>query len=230
MRVLQPVIMFDLGETLFKPLPPEFGRQNLVRWVGEQNKDVNSSTLHRVFAKVKQDVATKFALQSFFLHKDFIAEVYRQTCDQLNLHSPNEAVEGYCESQRLSVINHLKPRHDALSTLKVLMEQDKRLAIVSNIDNDWLDPLIEKWELSDWMSMILSSETARSCKPDQLIFELGCSRMEVEPSEVVFVGDDEVNDVDGGNQAGMTTIRFQGNQPSPTQANWEIQSLSELIT
>ncbi len=74
----------------------------------------------------------------------------------------------------------------------------------------------------DYFDVVISSEHAQSCKPDSTIFLMTCSEMGVQPGDTVFVGDSEINDVQGGNSVGMSTVHLNqtGNTHPPTQSNW----------
>ena len=230
MRFTQPVFLFDLGETLFQPLPDQYGRRNRERFIPQVNRTIKNDELHASFNKAKHRVAARFAKRSFYLHKELVGAVFRTTCQLLELRVSSESIAHYCEAQRLAVIEHLRPREDCMSTLSSLAQEGKQLGIVSNIDNDWLVPLVDKWQLDDYVEFILSSESACSCKPDPRIFSQSCSIAGVQAKNVVFVGDDEVNDIQGGNQAGLTTVRLMDKRGSSgTEADHQINNLAELL-
>lgn len=223
-------IMFDLGETLFEPLARENGRRNLEIALSELGLPTLSEGVYNTHAQVRKQVAITFQSKPFFLHREFVAQAFRLTCEALKLDYTGKDVSSYCESQRISVTQNLRPREDCLTTLGALRNQNKVIAIVSNIDDDWLEPLTERYSLKDYVDLILSSETATSCKPHAGIFLEACRLLKTQPEQVLFVGDDEVNDIQGANRIGMTTVLFDENQDSEgTEANATITSLKQLV-
>lgn len=92
-----------------------------------------------------------------------------------------------------------------------------------------MDPIIERFNLLDWFNLILTSETAVSCKPDPRIFELAMAKMQLTPDECVFVGDSEVNDIYGARRAGMGTIRYCENRGKfDSEADTVVDRLSQI--
>ena len=231
MKVHVPVILFDLGETLFEPLPREFGERNLLRFARQVGIQEPDQVVIDSFTKAKRMVATEFAKRTFYEHRYFIATSFKMCCQSFAKNGSG-AADAYATAQRDDVIEHLLPRTDCFSTLNELRERGHRLGIVSNIDDDWLTPMIDRWQLADRVDGILSSETAQSCKPDPKIFQLACEQHECEPAQVTFVGDDEINDVQGAYHAGMTSVLFRGptEQSTTTLADHSIAQLSDMLT
>lgn len=231
MKERPPVILFDLGETLFEPLPREIGERNLLKFARQVQLREPDQLLIETFAKTKAKVANHFAGRSFFTHREFIATAFSACCESLGKNG-SSAADAYATAQRDDVVKNLSPRVDCFSTLEELHRLGCRLGIVSNIDDDWLTPLTDRWQLLDRVDAILSSETARSCKPDQRIFQLACEQHDCTPAQVIFVGDDEINDIRGANNAGMTSVLYQnpGERSATTLANYSIHRLSEVLT
>ena len=231
MTTKRSVVLFDLGETLFEPLPRAFGERNLLKFARQANVGESDQSVIESFAKAKSEVAQEFANRMFYLHREFIATAFKRCCQSLG-NEGGKVANGYAMAQRDDVIEHLSPRADCFSTLEELNRRGYRLGIVSNIDNDWLRPLIDRWQLSERVNAILSSETARSCKPDERIFQLACAQHDCAPSQAIFIGDDERNDVLGANGVGMTSILLTGAeaQPTSTAANFTIQRLSDALS
>ena len=230
MKARGPVVLFDLGETLFEPLPREFGERNLLTFARQVEVSESDQTVIETFAKAKARVANQFASRSFFTHHEFIATAFTACCESLGKNG-SAAADVYATAQRDDVVENLSPRTDCFSTLYELNRRGHRLGIVSNIDDDWLTSLIDRWKLTDRVDGILSSQTARSCKPDQRIFQLACEQHACTPAQVVFVGDDEVNDIRGANDAGMTSVLYRdpSEQSIATLADHTIRQLSDVL-
>lgn len=225
-------ILFDLGETLFEPLPAAYGERNLITVARQAGVIANEQELIEMFARVKKQTTERFAMKTFYLHREFIQSAFLDCCQALQCDATLAYADAYATAQRDAVVEHLRPRDDCFATLRELRERGYRLGIVSNIDNDWLDPLVDRWGLADRVDGILSSESANSCKPDGRIFTAACELLECEPATTLFVGDDEVNDVFGANRAGMRSVLFQRNvESAPTSdANFTIHGLAALLS
>jgi 2-haloacid dehalogenase len=94
------------------------------------------------------------------------------------------------------------------------------MAILSNADNDYLNPVIS---LNGWSSQhrgwsfqpVVSSESAKAYKPDPRIFAAFCREASVAPEQVLYVGDSQYDDVHGAKLAGMQAVLLQRPQATP---------------
>ena len=87
-----------------------------------------------------------------------------------------------------------------------------RVAIGSNADDDHLEHALERAGIE--VEMVLSSEEAQSYKPRKPFFDELCSRLELEPCEVLYVGDSPWADVTGANNAGLP-VYWVSRYPDP---------------
>ena len=223
-------VFFDLGETPFAPLDETIGIANLLDTSRRASIHLPDETIIRTHQTARHVVAQRFREFDFYYHREFVKEVLECTFRNLRSGDVGEFAEMYCELQHSAVVNSLEPREDCLSALKTIKLSGYVIAIVSNIDNDWIDPLITKWQLNSHAQLILSSETAYSCKPHAKIFLDACNALNCEPAQVLFVGDSEENDVSGARRLGMKTARFDSTGISTTKADMSIRSLSQLLT
>src|SRR5262249_8435669 len=93
--------------------------------------------------------------------------------------------------------------HDTLTELR---RRGLHLGIVSNIDQDQLEHLIDLAQLRRYFDSLLSSEHARSCKPDSAIYEEALRRAGCAAEEALFVGDTLLQDIAGANRMGMHSV------------------------
>ena len=97
-------------------------------------------------------------------------------------------------------------REGVVETLEALRERGMHLGIVSNIDEDQLDYMLEIAQIGGHFDSALSSERAQSCKPDPGIFAVALQRAGCEAREALFVGDTIAQDIVGANRAGMRSV------------------------
>ena len=93
-----------------------------------------------------------------------------------------------------------------------LNKRGYRVAIGSNADDDHLEHALEHTGIE--VELVLSSEEAQSYKPRKPFFEQLCERLELEPCEVLYVGDSPWADVTGANHAGLP-VYWVSRYPDP---------------
>ena len=144
---------------------------------------------------------------------------------------------GFYAAQRDALFGGLRLRDDCVDTLRRLRGRGLYLSIVSNIDDDYLLPMVEQSGLQELLDHWTSSEEARSCKPDPGFFHLALEKAGRSPEEVLFVGDSREHDIQGARNVGMTSVLIV-EEGSPlallgpgtdTEPHHEIRELSELL-
>lgn len=84
-----------------------------------------------------------------------------------------------------------------------------KIGVISNIGTAWIrEQFLTTDEQALFDDMVLSFEVGLS-KPDPLIYELACQRLDVLPQEVVFI-DDLHSYCRAAQSIGMKTVQYQG--------------------
>ena len=106
-----------------------------------------------------------------------------------------------------------------------------RLAVLSNSDNDALNPMLLALGLN--FDAVLSSESARMYKPDPRIFRQILAVLCVEASSSLYVGDSQSDDVRGAKSVGMQTAWMNRNgtqlDPALPAPDYVVGNLLELL-
>lgn len=222
-------VMFDLGDTLFEPLDSSFVTRNLEDVAVAASVDIKSDQLLSKFRSTRNRFERELSESraTFYLHREFVRNVLSSTFDSFDCSLTSGLLDKFCDAQRDVVVENLRPRKDCTETLKRLRKNGYRLGIVSNIDNEWIEPIRKKWELDLLVDEILSSEQACSCKPSSSIFLQACRLIDVKPQESLFVGDSFANDVIGSRNVGMHPIWFDTGLSNLDQGE-TVQSVTEL--
>ena len=117
-------------------------------------------------------------------------------------------------------------------TNEALAEIQKRytIALLSNADDGFLLPNLELLEVG--FDTVLTSEQAQIYKPNPELFQMILSQLGVSAGETVYVGDRQLEDVQGPMDAGIHPVWINRNQrpldpdlPAPPH---QISSLSQL--
>jgi HAD superfamily hydrolase (TIGR01549 family) len=112
-----------------------------------------------------------------------------------------------------SLWNILGPAHfsvfpDVEGTLRALRERGLRLMLISN----WhagLRGFCRALALDAHFDVIVSSFEAGFEKPDRRIFEVACTRLGLPAEQVLHIGDNEIDDVDGARAAGLGAVHLK---------------------
>jgi putative hydrolase of the HAD superfamily len=131
----------------------------------------------------------------------------------------------------------LKPRPDAVATMRALRDAGLRLALVSDCSAD----VPELWDTTPFASLIdlpIFSCSVGMKKPDPRIFLMASDGLGVPPERCIYVGDGGSRELTGASEVGMYAVLIAGfDEELPDYAKdkrekWEgrrIENLSELL-
>ena len=230
-------IFFDLGGTLFS-YGGRLGGGGVEHVVRALELTAPPKEIGKAWYRASQEVGAHYGKQPYFLHKDLFQDTLRAFSKTFDLEPSAELAEEFHQRQRAAVVDNLPIRDECLEALTALKASGLYLSIVSNIDDDYLDPLVKNHGLDALLDDWTSSEEARSCKPDTGIFHYALKKSGLQMDEVLFVGDSLHHDVAGADAVGMCSVRIveEGVQTPLTEGltvtadpNYEISTLMELI-
>lgn len=122
-----------------------------------------------------------------------------------------------------------KPYDDVSSCLKYLSRQ-YRLGIISNGELNQQSLKLEKMNIKKYFSDIITAGEIGISKPNIELFSIACSRVNEEPQECYYIGDDLHIDIIPCKDVGMHGIWLNRKQEKLNINNIEmIYSLSDLI-
>jgi 2-haloalkanoic acid dehalogenase type II len=111
------------------------------------------------------------------------------------------------------------------------LRRSYRIAVLSNADDDFLSAFLERSGLQ--FEAVVSSEGVQSYKPRAPIFKALCAMLQLEPHEVLYVGDSPIADLLGARAAGLPVVwvnrtgaKLPNSVPAP---NLEISGLTGLL-
>lgn len=108
-----------------------------------------------------------------------------------------------------------------------------KVGIITNGSTQRQKAKIINTELNHYFETIIISEEAGFSKPDKRIFELALKKLNVEPEDALFVGDDLEKDIGGCQNTGIKGIWFnpqRNNNDTEIKPYAEIKSLAELLS
>jgi HAD superfamily hydrolase (TIGR01509 family) len=231
-------LLLDFGGTLFS-----YSRMNgptvrlLLRAVERLGVEADAREAIVAYRSGSREAWAEYLPRSFYLHRDLFRETFRRFAEHLGGEPTGEFLDWFHEEQRDLAVEHLELRDGCVETLSQIKAAGIHVAIVSNIDEDYLEPMLERAGIAELIDARTSSEEARSCKPDPAIFHHALEKADARAEEAVFVGDSPEADVLGARKVGMTTVLILDEDAPPPGAgagpsaepDHEIRELTELI-
>lgn len=199
-------VFFDLGGTLFRyPQRQGGGFRFLLDAAGIE---APPERLRWAWRDAAERAGEHFGRQAYFLHRDLFRLTVTHFFDHFGRELDPEVFDGFHQRQLQSLLQHMPLREDCVATLAALRDRGLYVGLVSNIDDDYLYPLLEQHQLGSWFEHCISSEQARCCKPHPQIFHYALDKAGRRAEQGLFVGDSLHHDVAGAHQVGMRSVRI----------------------
>ncbi|MBC8391677.1 MAG: HAD family hydrolase [Deltaproteobacteria bacterium] len=202
-------VLFDFGGTLYDykilGAAERESLMDLVRWAGV-DAGPGPVEVQKAYRKSLKRVFYDYLPKRFYLHSDFFSDALSGMLDEFGAKTAPEYLVRFRALLWERYARDLDLREGVLETLIELKKRGLYLGLVSNIDEDQLEYLSNIAKIGPYFDFLLSSEYAKSCKPDQGIFSEAIRRAGCRPGEALFVGDSLAQDIAGANQAGLCSV------------------------
>lgn len=227
-------VLFDFGGTLYDYRDLEAGSRECLRaFLDWHQHEVDDLALSAAYRKSFRKVFFDYLPRPFYHHRDMFRDALLELARELGLEPRHDLVERHQAMQWQIQERDFRLRPGVRSTLDELNRRGLHVGMVSNIDQDHLEHLLDCAGIRPHFQSLLSSEVARSCKPDQGFFRLALERAGCAPESALFVGDSLLQDIAGANQAGMRSVLIWSGDGEPLEGEHEpahvIRSIPEIL-
>jgi putative hydrolase of the HAD superfamily len=200
-------VLFDFGGTLydyrcFARAEAESLTQ-LLRWSGV---DASPEQIVRAQRESMKRLFEGYRNQQFYMHRDLFDDSARDLVVSFGATVDDDTMRRYRALQWQLHARDFVLRPNVRETLHALRARGIHLGMVSNIDDDQLNHLLDVAGVREDFDALLSSERARSCKPAPEIFQQALASAGCAPGEALFVGDSLFHDIGGANALGMRSV------------------------
>jgi putative hydrolase of the HAD superfamily len=213
-------VLFDFGGTLYDYATLEPAEReslvSLARWAGVETAPDAVLQAHR---NALRRVFYDYLPRNFYLHRDLFRDALIGMLEDLGARPDPDQLERYRAAQWKRHRRDFVLREGVIETLHALRVRGLHVGMVSNIDEDQLAHLLAIAEIEPYFDAIVSSERARSCKPDLAIFQAAVRSAGCQPDEALFVGDTLLQDVAGANRAGLCSVLLWHRHDRPPPAD-----------
>lgn len=227
-------VFFDFGGTLYSYVNKKLSLGPILReFAAKLEIELTPDSLRSAYRKAAAESVREYMPRPYYLHRDFFVDTYRRFAAEFGAKASEELL-GWCHREQCNrVIRNFELRGDCLSTLKLLRDAKLHVAIISNIDDDYLEPMVAQASLNSVLDAWTSSEAVGSCKPDAKIFKVAMEKAGCDPKRALMVGDSRPADVAGARALGMATALIEEpDRPSADEgpaADHTIRSLAEVL-
>jgi 2-haloalkanoic acid dehalogenase type II len=223
-------VIFDMYETLVQENHDQW-RETFKDIIRQQNLNVDAELLWQTWwgleRKFRDTRASPGAV--FKTYYQAWREAFAGAFDTLNLSGdPGAAID-----KSMQDLSQRQPFEETRTALRMIQPRC-RTAILSNADECYFRPnlMLLDEDIVAGLSAVLTSEEAQCYKPHPAFFEEMLRRLGAAPQECLYVGDRQLEDVQGPGGVGMVTAWINRSRserdPQLTAPDYEINSLLEI--
>ena len=226
-------VLFDFAGTLFDDRDLRDVHLQQLRFVAAAAG--RAGTDDELRAAYRQGMAVAYrsvACAPCYLHRELFGAAFTAMATALGSRIDDATAQLAVTRQYRATIDAARLRPDCLATLGALRSRGLHVQIVSNIDDEQLEPMVDRLGLRDVIDAATSSEAAGSCKPDRSIYETALDKSRVRPEAALFVGDSIGHDIVGPAAMGMRTAWLPPRpaaDPGDARPDAIIGSLGEVL-
>jgi HAD superfamily hydrolase (TIGR01509 family) len=201
-------VFFDFGGTLFSYREVQ-GRAFLPilrEGLARLQVDVDPRAAARAYRNASAATFQAYVAEPYYLHRTVFEEIFERFAREVGVEPNAEYLSWFYDTQRQMVHDGFALRPGCFEALAELRAAGLHVGLVSNIDDDYLHPMLDRVGLRAHLDAWTSSEEARSCKPDARIYHHALAKASAEAKRSVFVGDSPEHDIAGARRLGMHTI------------------------
>ncbi|MHB8464975.1 MAG: HAD family hydrolase [Acidimicrobiales bacterium] len=226
-------VFFDFAGTLFDVRDLRDVHLRQLRFVAaEAGVHVPDDELRAAYRRAAAQAYRSVANRPAYRHRALFAATFRAMTADLGAEIDDATAQEAVDRQCRATIDGAALRPDCLETLAALRRAAVHVQIVSNIDDEQFDPMLDRLGLRDVVDAVTSSEQAHSCKPDPAIYRIALGKAGIGPSSGLFVGDSPHHDVIGPASIGMRTAWLAphaGADPGDARPDTVIDALGDVL-
>ena len=221
-------IFFDAGNTLLRVYPSvgTIYADTARKFGAELSAETIEESFKKMWSKTGPLVANQGLRLTYEKEREWwrfiVNEVFRDHIEFKNFDAFFHALY-----ERFSETACWRLYDEVLAVLEALKRKGHRLAVISNWDSR-LPALLEQLEISEYFETIVVSALVGYEKPHPEIFRIALERTGLEPSSVIYIGDDLTLDYDGARSAGMRALHLDRDERFEPHAE-KIKSLLDLL-
>jgi len=226
-------VLFDFAGTLFDDRALRDAHLRQLRFVAQAaGVEATDGELRAAYRQGMGVAYRAVAVQASYAHRTLFGAAFAATAVALGGTIGDATADEAVDRQYRATIEEAVLRPDCLETLATLQRSSIHVQIVSNIDDEQFEPMLERLDLFRVIDAWTSSEQADSCKPDPAIYRLAVTKAGVVPEQALFVGDSIRHDVEGPAAFGMRTAWLaprDGADPGSARPDAVITALAEVL-
>lgn len=200
-------VLFDMTGTLHPQAQLNQALGALVQLTIERNPGLDAAQVAGGFGRAMHESLGLRSREPFYLFRDVLDAALRTWWPALGLAIDDAATAELSALFTRRLVEVVAPYPSAAGVLSSLRASGIATAIVSVNDEQLLQDLVDACGLRPHVDLVLSSEAARSCKPDPAIFQHALAALGgIAPRDAWFVGDMPEMDIVGANAVGIRSV------------------------
>lgn len=199
-------VLFDMTGTLHPQAHVATAAIAATGMLLERHPEVAPDTIGPLLERELRTQFREHMAQGFYLLRDLLAAGHRIAWREAGVELADDELAVMLDRFESTFVSAVQPYPSAFSVLDAVRGAGIATAIVSVNDEQLLQDAVDACGFRHLFDLVLSSEAARSCKPEPGMFLQALAALGVPAADAVFVGDMPDLDIAGAKRVGMRTV------------------------
>ncbi|MBR9678129.1 MAG: HAD-IA family hydrolase [Nanoarchaeota archaeon] len=196
-------VLFDLDDTLYDYDPAHKAALKQVYKILKEEIKISYNKFLRLYniskSEIHRELAGTASSHNRVLYFQRLIEKTHQTI-------ASDTILKLYNAYWDAFLKKMKLRIGVLKTFKTLKDNCIKIGIVTDLTANIQLRKLSKLGLNHYINTLVTSEETGSEKPNPIMFLLALNKLNILPKDAVFVGDNPIKDIEGGNSIGLDTI------------------------
>ena len=197
--------LFDLTGTLYDIDSDLEAHRQVAHWlIAKYDLDVTPASLHQTANRLIATYVKRLSKGQYLSGRELMESLWHRLCTVFKV--PASGLNDFIEKTREFHRRFAQEVKGATTLLKELKGMGFSLGLVSQIDSELMDVIVDELGFREYMDVIASAEEVGKARPSPAVISYAIEAMGVTAAETIMVGDDMVCDIEPARKLGMTTI------------------------
>lgn len=156
--------------------------------------------------------------------------VLERVAERVGVHIPAASLGEFERWRNHAFVRTVRAYADAEPALRGLRERGLATGCVADGGRHWTELVLERCRLTSLLDVAVASQESGEVKATGAALQLACSRLRLEPGQVLYVGDRIDKDIRVAERVGAVPLLLARGPAPESEASLQISSLGELLT
>ncbi len=213
-------ICIDLGDTLIdnSPFDKDKWFKTDIEFFAEKGKKISLNQYKKAFHRISQEEVKK---KNTRIHE--FGFILKRLSKKYTIKASEKELEQFDKNRWLRITEECRLFPDAIKVLRKLKNANKKIFLITNAYKPKVDYILENKKIGNFFDLVLVSHDVKQPKSTGKLFKIVLERFNLNPNQLIVVGDKFEEDIIGAKKAGIRGFLLN------RKGQGDIKNLTEIL-